>query len=946
MLRWVKEDLPRSLFKFESRQQITLKNGSTAAASEHSMDLFKVLQTAMGDAAKAAPMNINVFYIVENGFNVPAIRDEIYLQIMKQCTDNPNIESTIRGWKVLKACMICFPPSAAFKHYLWSFCYHHSIAMDDDAPKKTIFDKVRRKSQENVDFFKVLRNSVIAETAKESLALYEQHLYLAEAKAPPTLEKVTAICKDVTLEAPVWLTDATVTVVGIPPKDSLLNASDLLDMIIPMLELTEEEGSYYGLFETTAVVVKNVFLSERSECRRLNSDDVVLDIISGWANKPSPPIGQQYIILFKKIIFPMDETYSPTVSTLFQGQLVGSLAAGDYDITPIEAVYLIALQIQLTFGGNLKFAISNFGGDLYAFLRRFLPLKFVEKETTEWWAAVLSQGLELVKEAIPDDDPYKLELEYIKTIKALPDFGKLLFSVTKSDCDSSIVIPDVAFLGLREDRITFLNSDKEVIGEPVKLFQVESCMPLNEHTIELVYIERQQTKTMFWDCVRADEFVNCVFSYGTAALGSDAKADEDEPPPPPPPADDGPDLPPPPVPTTSKTFRRVSAVPPPPKRLSSTFGFTRKKSVDTTLPPPNMPSTVTEEAETPVKGEGAPEVFSFGGGSMGKRGSSGRANFGGNMFREKKRSMMEEASAPPATSSTPPLEGEGSRVSSFGGTVNRNKKRLSVLEDSAPPPPPAPVDDGDAPPPAPPMPIEDVHAINSLLRSQLVAAENLAAQNQAVISSLTDENVKLKEELLQAKNALDSKEREAIAAKEGAEAMQASVEEANKAVLDTIRKLEQQQESNSRMREELRLSREESSRLVEDRRKAAEVSVFKDEQLVALHQEIASANHKLHELNLLVESKENTIMEMKCSLPLPSRQGVDALEAEIRRKDDEIKKRDEEIARLKKLSDMFYDRKNASPGTTEVINYFEQAFLLLDEATVLVDILGTQMGEK
>jgi hypothetical protein len=47
-----------------------------------------------------------------------ALRDEIYSQLCKQTTNNPNEESETRGWCLISLCTGSFPPSAAFLPYL------------------------------------------------------------------------------------------------------------------------------------------------------------------------------------------------------------------------------------------------------------------------------------------------------------------------------------------------------------------------------------------------------------------------------------------------------------------------------------------------------------------------------------------------------------------------------------------------------------------------------------------------------------------------------------------------------------------------------------------------------------------------------------------------------------------------------------------------------------
>lgn len=45
--------------------------------------------------------------------------DEVFCQVIKECTNNPSPESTERGWGLLYACLICFVPSRDLGKYMY-----------------------------------------------------------------------------------------------------------------------------------------------------------------------------------------------------------------------------------------------------------------------------------------------------------------------------------------------------------------------------------------------------------------------------------------------------------------------------------------------------------------------------------------------------------------------------------------------------------------------------------------------------------------------------------------------------------------------------------------------------------------------------------------------------------------------------------------------------------
>lgn len=71
----------------------------------------------MGDRVMSFPEML-VREILEKGLQVDELRDEIYVQVIKQITNNPNSEGTRKGKKLLELCLLSFPPSPEFENYL------------------------------------------------------------------------------------------------------------------------------------------------------------------------------------------------------------------------------------------------------------------------------------------------------------------------------------------------------------------------------------------------------------------------------------------------------------------------------------------------------------------------------------------------------------------------------------------------------------------------------------------------------------------------------------------------------------------------------------------------------------------------------------------------------------------------------------------------------------
>ncbi|TFK44494.1 hypothetical protein BDQ12DRAFT_673099 [Crucibulum laeve] len=65
-------------------------------------------------------------WLLTEGLTHGELRDEIYCQLMKQLTGNPNTASIFKGWQLLCVILITFPPSKNFETYLEAFIQKYS----------------------------------------------------------------------------------------------------------------------------------------------------------------------------------------------------------------------------------------------------------------------------------------------------------------------------------------------------------------------------------------------------------------------------------------------------------------------------------------------------------------------------------------------------------------------------------------------------------------------------------------------------------------------------------------------------------------------------------------------------------------------------------------------------------------------------------------------------
>lgn len=108
MLSWSKVPIKKPLILIQDRQ-----------LKKDAIDIFKLILGYMGDRSfKGKTAEKLALELTTKGWSTPVLRDEIYLQLCKQTTDNFRPESLRCGWELMAICLALFPPSTKFHSYL------------------------------------------------------------------------------------------------------------------------------------------------------------------------------------------------------------------------------------------------------------------------------------------------------------------------------------------------------------------------------------------------------------------------------------------------------------------------------------------------------------------------------------------------------------------------------------------------------------------------------------------------------------------------------------------------------------------------------------------------------------------------------------------------------------------------------------------------------------
>ncbi|XP_037910388.1 uncharacterized protein LOC119651103 isoform X1 [Hermetia illucens] len=97
------------------------------AGKKMATELFKLVQIYMGDRKARAGMSLNsvAIDIINTALGQQQLRDELYVQLCRQTTENPKRESLIRGWELMAICLSYVPPSPTFQPALLNYMNRH-----------------------------------------------------------------------------------------------------------------------------------------------------------------------------------------------------------------------------------------------------------------------------------------------------------------------------------------------------------------------------------------------------------------------------------------------------------------------------------------------------------------------------------------------------------------------------------------------------------------------------------------------------------------------------------------------------------------------------------------------------------------------------------------------------------------------------------------------------
>uniref|UniRef100_A0A7S0WQ45 Kinesin motor domain-containing protein n=1 Tax=Chlamydomonas leiostraca TaxID=1034604 RepID=A0A7S0WQ45_9CHLO len=365
--------------------------------------------------------------LLHQGLKRPELKDELFMQLLKQTRGNPNVNSRAKAWEVFHLVAATMPPSKDFVGLVSE--YIHGVAHDDQEaqPVRALASKT----------WNCLKRSAKA----------------GPRRTLPSTEEIEALLADRRLNTIVFFLDETFEELAYDVATTVLEAVEQLAAIIKL-----QNYSTFTLFECRRMLAKPGSshlgsaggAAEPSADEHLLLDDnkYIADVLCEFRNSKQAKEGFQSRLLFKKRMFrETDETVTePQFINLSYVQAQHDYLLGNYPVVREDAAQMCALQIQAEHASTLTDDEEGLMGCIEKYITKQV---LMTRPREEWFADVLSRYRALGQFSKED-----ARLQFLRILRSLP-YGNSIFFQVKRIEDPIGLLPAKLILGINKRGVHF-----------------------------------------------------------------------------------------------------------------------------------------------------------------------------------------------------------------------------------------------------------------------------------------------------------------------------------------------------------------------------------------------------------------------------------------------------------------------------------------------------------
>lgn len=298
----------------------------------------KVKTTPVDHVKKHLKMTINA---------TEDLKDEAYVQVLKQITDCPDVTKAYRGWNFLAILSSTYSPSSDLFYSLLNWLMYE------------------------------IKNNIDSNIVKRANYIFARlcHIFNMKRKQIPTVEEILHIENMKPIMFPIYFFSGTHTKV---PTESYTTVKELKQIIMNKLQLLISKVPYFSLYE---VCNKEKSIEERF----LEDDDRVVDIIAVWGRETDDHLLKKekidFRIYLKVLIYYEYKDEDADTITMIYVQTNYDVILGKMNLSIEDAVELGALQLLVNYESDNEVAYKNLDRNL----SDYIPKNLYDKEQPTIW---------------------------------------------------------------------------------------------------------------------------------------------------------------------------------------------------------------------------------------------------------------------------------------------------------------------------------------------------------------------------------------------------------------------------------------------------------------------------------------------------------------------------------------------------------------------------------
>eukprot|EP00798_Chlamydomonas_sp_ICE-L_P023239 gene23239-30463_t len=358
--------------------------------------------------------------LLHQGLKRAELKDELFMQLLKQTNGNPSLDSKIKGWELMQLTAATMPPSKDFVTLVSE--YIHGVAQD-------------ATEEEEVQSIAARTWTYLKRSAKAG-----------PRRTLPSSEEIDALFEDRKLNTIVFFLDGTFEELSYDVTSSVLESTEQLAGIIRL-----QNYSTFTLFESRRPISGKAPQGASGEPiidEHLLLDDnrYIADVMCEFRNSKMAKEGYQSKLLFKKRMFrETDETITELqFVNLSYLQAQYDYLQGNYPVVREDAAQLCALQMQA------EHAADTDSESFMTYIEQNITKQVLMTRPREEWVADVTARYRALEQFSKED----ARMQFLRILRSLP-YGNSIFFAVKRVEDPIGLLPAKLILGINKRGVHF-----------------------------------------------------------------------------------------------------------------------------------------------------------------------------------------------------------------------------------------------------------------------------------------------------------------------------------------------------------------------------------------------------------------------------------------------------------------------------------------------------------